>query len=122
MKKEHFSQGENQESWFGHFKCEMPICYLSREVGIQISKFIAQWKAQSWQYKFVCRWYQRRLSRRKELKSSPRPEPWSTPTFKGEEEELGPMGGASSKEQEAGRASRQGSQEKVVYEEDAAVN
>ena len=41
--------------------------------------------------------YMRLGKKREELKSSPRLEPWSTPTFKDEEEELEPMDGTRCK-------------------------
>ena len=41
--------------------------------------------------------YMRLGKKREELKSSPRLEPWSTPTFKDEEEEMEPMDGTRSK-------------------------
>ena len=41
--------------------------------------------------------YMRSGRKREELKSSPRLEPWSTPTFNDEEQELEPMDGTRSK-------------------------
>lgn len=50
LKKDQFSQGENQESCFGHSECKMAISYSSREVltGIGLSKLTAQWIGQGW--------------------------------------------------------------------------